>query len=68
MTVFPVTIGDRIIDPMIVLAGCSTRDRILVAGSKGIEIMIELHRCGYLGAAFIRQLRASRRSIRFRIN
>jgi hypothetical protein len=43
--------GDRIIDPMIALANCSTRDRILVAGSKSIEMMIELHRRGYVGAA-----------------
>jgi hypothetical protein len=46
-----VAIGDRIIDPMIALAGCSTRQRILVAGSKSMELMLELHRRGYLLAA-----------------
>ena len=43
--------GDRIIDPMIALAGCTTRQRILVAGSKGMELTMELHRRGYLLAA-----------------
>lgn len=43
--------GDRIIDPMIALAGCSMQHRILVAGSKSMELMIELHRRGYLRAA-----------------
>jgi hypothetical protein len=51
MATSEVATGDRIIDPMIALAGCSTRHRILVAGSKSIEIMIELHRRGYAGAA-----------------
>jgi hypothetical protein len=46
-----VTTGDRIIDPMIALAGCSTRQRIVVAGSKSMEVMLELHRRGYLLAA-----------------
>ena len=46
-----VATGDKIIDPMIALANCSTRDRILVAGSKSIEMMIELHRRGYVEAA-----------------
>ena len=46
-----VTTGDRIIDPMIALAGCSTRQRIVVAGSKSMELMLELHRRGYLLAA-----------------
>jgi hypothetical protein len=36
---------------MIALATCSTQHRILVAGSKSIEMMIELHRRGYVGAA-----------------
>jgi hypothetical protein len=39
--------GDRIIDPMIALAGCSTGQRILVAGSKSMELTMELHRRGY---------------------
>jgi hypothetical protein len=43
--------GDRIIDPMIALAGCSTRQRIVVAGAKSMELMLELHRRGYLQAA-----------------
>ena len=43
--------GDRIIDPMIALAGCSTRQRILVAGAKSMELMMELQRRGYLLAA-----------------
>jgi hypothetical protein len=51
MASFPVAPGDRIIDPMIALAGCSMQHRILVAGSKSIEMMIELHRRGYVGAA-----------------
>jgi hypothetical protein len=46
-----VTTGDRIIDPMIALAGCSTRQRIVVAGSRSMELMLELHRRGYLLAA-----------------
>jgi hypothetical protein len=40
--------GDRIIDPMIALSGCSTRQRILVAGSKSMELMMDLQRRGYL--------------------
>jgi hypothetical protein len=43
--------GDRIIEPMIALAGCATHDRIVVAGSKSMELMLELHRRGYAGAA-----------------
>jgi hypothetical protein len=45
-----VATGDRIIDPMIALAGCSTRQHIVVAGSKSLELMLELHRRGYLRA------------------
>jgi hypothetical protein len=43
-----VATGDRIVDPTITLAGCSTRQRILVAGSKSVELMLELQRraCG----------------------
>jgi hypothetical protein len=51
MAISEVVTGDRIIGPMIVLAGCETRHRILVAGSKSMELMIELHRRGYVGAA-----------------
>jgi hypothetical protein len=43
--------GNRIIEPMIALAGCSTRHRIVVAGVRSIEMMLELHRRGYLRAA-----------------
>src|ERR1700692_2603107 len=46
-----VATGDRIIDTMIALAGCSTRQRIVVAGSKSMELMLQLHRRGYLLAA-----------------
>jgi hypothetical protein len=43
--------GDRIIEPMIALAGCSRQHRIVVAGSKGVELMLELHRRGHARAA-----------------
>ena len=43
--------GDRIIEPMIALAGCSKQHRIVVAGSKAVELMLELHRRGYARAA-----------------
>jgi hypothetical protein len=43
--------GDRIIEPMIALAQCSKHDRILVAGAKGIELMLELQRRGYAHTA-----------------
>jgi hypothetical protein len=46
-----VATGDRIIDPMIAIAGCSRRQRIVVAGSKSMELMLELHRRGYSLAA-----------------
>src|SRR5258706_2019079 len=36
---------------MIALAGCSMRQRIVVAGSKSMELMLGLHRRGYLLAA-----------------
>jgi len=42
---------DRILEPMIALAGCSQQHRIVVAGSKGIELMLQLHRRGYVRAA-----------------
>src|SRR5258707_14568588 len=42
---------DRIIEPMITLAHCSKQDRIVVAGSRGIELMFELQRLGYVRAA-----------------
>jgi hypothetical protein len=43
--------GDRIIDPMIALAGCTTQQRIVVAGSKSMEMTLELQRRGYVRAA-----------------
>ena len=51
MASFKVATGDRIIDPMIALAGCSKQHRIVVAGSKSMEMMLELQRRGYLRAA-----------------
>jgi hypothetical protein len=46
-----VATGDRIIDPMIALACCSKQHRIVVAGSKGVELMLELQRRGYVRTA-----------------
>jgi hypothetical protein len=43
--------GDRIIEPMIALADCSKQHRIVVAGSEGVELILELHRRGYARAA-----------------
>ena len=43
-----VAAGDRIVEPLIALAGCSTRQRIVVAGAKSMELMLELKRRGYL--------------------
>src|SRR5664280_727975 len=43
--------GDRIIEPMIALACCSKQHRIVVAGSKSTELMLELHRRGCVRAA-----------------
>ena len=51
MAYLPVAKGDKIINPMIVLARCSMQDQIVVAGSKSTELMLELHRRGYAGAA-----------------
>jgi hypothetical protein len=36
------------IEPLIALARCSIRDRILVIGARSAELMFELHRRGYL--------------------
>ena len=44
-------VGDRIIEPMIALAGCSKQHRIVIAGSKAVELMFELHDRGYVRAA-----------------
>jgi hypothetical protein len=43
--------GDRIVEPLIALVCCSKQHRIVVAGSKGVELMLELHRRGYARAA-----------------
>jgi hypothetical protein len=51
MSSLQVAAGDRIIEPMIALADCSTQHRIIVAGSKSMDLMLELHRRGYLRAA-----------------
>jgi hypothetical protein len=51
MSSLQVTAGGRIIEPMIALADCSTQHRIIVAGSRSMELMLELHRRGYPLAA-----------------
>ena len=47
----PASADERIIEPMLALARCSKLERIIVKGSKGIELMFALHRRGYLRAA-----------------
>jgi hypothetical protein len=42
---------DRIIEPVIALARCSPLQRIVVAGTKSVELMLELQRCGYVRTA-----------------
>jgi hypothetical protein len=44
----PVSRGDRILEPMIALARCSKQERIVVAGSKSIELTSELNRRGFI--------------------
>ena len=44
-------VSDRIIEPMIALAGCSPRQRIVVVGAKSMELMMDLQRRGYFLAA-----------------
>jgi hypothetical protein len=39
--------SERIVEPMLGLARCSKRYRIIVAGAKRSELMFELHRRGY---------------------
>jgi len=51
MTSLQVAKGDRIIDPMIALAGCAVHDRIIVAGFKRTELTLDLQRRGYARAA-----------------
>jgi hypothetical protein len=43
--------GDRIIEPMVALAGCSKKHRFVVAGANAIELMLELQRRGYVRPA-----------------
>ena len=43
--------GEQIIEPMIGLARCSKRHRIIVAGSRRSELMFELYRRGYCRVA-----------------
>jgi hypothetical protein len=45
--------GDRIIEPVIALVGCSKQHRIVVAGAKGVALMLELHCRGYVRAAAV---------------
>jgi acetolactate synthase regulatory subunit len=47
----PISANERIIDPMIALARCTQQDRVIVAGSKAIELMSVLQHRGYLRAA-----------------
>jgi hypothetical protein len=46
-----ISANDRVLEPMLALAGCSKTDRLIVAGAKGIELTFALHRRGYVGAA-----------------
>jgi len=43
----PIPVGRQVIELMIQLACCSKSHRIIVAGSKGRELILELHRRGY---------------------
>jgi hypothetical protein len=43
----PISASERIMEPMIALGRCSKQHRIIVAGSKSVELMLELHRRGY---------------------
>jgi hypothetical protein len=47
----PVRTGDRILEPIIALARCSKQQRIVVAGSKSIELTSELNRRGFIHVA-----------------
>jgi hypothetical protein len=44
-------VGDRIIEPMIELARCSKQQRIVIAGAKSVELMLELNNRGFLHVA-----------------
>jgi hypothetical protein len=43
--------SERIIEPMVALARCSKRQRILVTGTRSAELRFELHRGGYVRVA-----------------
>jgi hypothetical protein len=43
-------VSDRVVEPMIALEGCSKQHRMVVAGSKAVELMLELRRRGYARA------------------
>src|SRR5262249_2607712 len=43
--------NERVIESMIALAACSKLQRIIVAGSKSVELMFKLHRHGYVRAS-----------------
>lgn len=47
----PLEVSDRIIEPMIAIAGCSPRQRIVVVGARSMELMIDLQKRGYFLAA-----------------
>ena len=42
-----ISAAERIIEPMIALARCAQQNRIIIAGSKAIELMSALHRRSY---------------------
>lgn len=43
----PTSPNERVMEPMLALGRCSRQHRIIVAGSKSVELMFELHRRGY---------------------
>jgi hypothetical protein len=43
--------GDRVVEPMIALARCTPLHRIVVAGAKSMELVVELQRRGFARAA-----------------
>src|SRR5271170_5924377 len=49
----PTSASERILEPMIALGRCSKQHRIIVAGSKSVELMFELHRRGYQQTASV---------------
>jgi len=44
-------VGDRIVEPLLALARCSQSQRIIVVGSKSIELASELSRRGFVRVA-----------------